>query len=167
MPFTPVKGLFNTDYMEIRKDFAKVTDPFSGEDYMVVPPIVPDAAIVHGFIGDRFGGVIFDSARNDRLLAMAAKKTIAVVEKVVEPDEVLPGKFGVYTSGVHIDAVVEAKYAAHPTGCSDLYPIDAGHLGAYMEAARNESSFKEYLEKYIFGPADHDEYLKIAGVEVK
>ena len=167
LPFTPVIGFLNTDYMKIRKDFVVMKDPFTGHEYVVVPPIVPDVAIVHGPLGDRFGGLVLDSARNDRLLAMAAKKTIAVVEKLVEPDQVLPGKHGVYTSGIHVDAVVQAPHGAHPTACRDYYPTDDLHIMSYVQAAGNENTFQEYLEQYILGPADHGEYLRRVGVEVK
>lgn len=152
--------------MKIRRDFAVIKDPFSGHEYVVVPPIVPDVAIVHGTLGDRFGGLVLDSTRNDRLLAMAAKKTIAVVEKLVEPDQVLPGKHGVYTSAIHTDAVVLAPHGAHPTACRDHYPTDALHIMAYVQAAANDQAFRDYLDHYIYKPADHQEYLRLVGVEV-
>jgi len=149
--------------MKIRTDYKVITDPFSGNDYVVVPPIVPDVAIIHAFKGDSNGAVITDSYRNDRLLAMAATKTIAVVEKIVESDEVIPGKFGVYVSALHVDAVVVAPHGAHPTGCRDQYFLDMPHLTEYMEAAKTEDTFAEYLAKYITGPETHEAYLKIAG----
>ena len=165
MPFTPVLGVHNTDYMDVLREYAVMKDPFSGNEYVVVPPIVPDVAVVHGFLGDRYGGVILDSARNDRMLAMAAKRTIAVVEHLVEPEKVLAGLHGVYLAGIHVDAVVHAPGGAHPTGCRDHYPMDAAHLFAYMEACRDESSFQEYLERYITGAKDHSDYLRRVGVE--
>jgi len=166
LPFTPVLGFFNTGYMDILREYAVMKDPFSGHDYVVVPSIVPDVAVVHGFLGDRDGGVILDSSRNDRLLAMAARKTIAVVEKVVEPEDVLAGLHGVYLASIHVDAVVHAPGGAHPTACRDHYPMDAGHLFGYMEAAKDESSFQEYMDRYINGPADHADYLDRVGMEV-
>lgn len=167
LPFTPVVGLLNTDYMKIRKDFRVMKDPFSGNDYLVVPAIVPDVAVIHAFRGDPYGSVITDSFRNDRLLAMAAKKTIAVVEELAEPNELLPGENGVYVSMAHIDAVVVAPRGAHPTACRDKYDIDIDHIVTYMEAAKDEDSFSEYLEKYITGPENHAEYLDLVRREEK
>ncbi len=161
LPFTPVIGLLNSDYMKIRPDFKVMKDPYTGSDYVVVPPIVPDVAVIHAFMGDRTGAVVTDNFRNDRLLAMAAKKTIAVVEKLAESDEVTAGKFGVYVSAFHVDAVVIAPRGAHPTGCRGVYPLDRAHLGEYMSAAKDEGSFQSYLEKYILGPKDHAEYLDL------
>ncbi len=147
--------------MKIRPDLKVMIDPYSGEEYVIVPPIVPDVAIIHAFRGDRFGNIITDSFRNDRLLAMAATKSIAVVEDLVDFDDVLPGRYGVFVSGVHIDAVVHAPRGAHPTACRDRYGIDTGHLMTYLEAAKSDDSFREYLERYIIGPDYHDAYLNL------
>jgi glutaconate CoA-transferase subunit A len=147
--------------MKIRPDFRVMKDPYTGNEYAVVPPIVPDVAVVHAFMGDRTGAVITDGFRNDRLLAMAAKKTIAVVERLVEPDEVLAGKYGVYVSAFHIDAVVVAHRGAHPTGCRGVYDLDRAHMAEYVSAAKEEGSFRAYLEKYILGPETHEQYLDL------
>lgn len=151
----------NSDYMKIRQDIVVMKDPYSGDEYAVVPPIVPDVAVIHAFLGDRTGAVVTDSFRNDRLLATAAKKTIAVVEELVDEDDVVAGKFGVYVSAVHIDAVVVAPGGAHPTACRERYGPDLAHLGEYMEASKTDETFKAYLDKYITGPKDHEEYLEI------
>jgi len=145
--------------MKIRRDLKVVKDPYSGNDYVVVPPVVPDVAVIHAFVGDRSGAVVTDSFRNDRLLATAAKKTIAVVEELVDGDDVVAGKFGVYVSAVHIDAVVIAPRGAHPTSCREKYGPDLGHLREYMEASKSDETFQAYLNRYIFEPKDHQEYL--------
>lgn len=139
-------------------------DPYSGHEYVVIPPIIPDVAIIHATKGDRFGGVTTLSMRNDRLLARAAKKTVAVIEELLEPDEVLPGHSEVYVAPVHIDAVVHAPRGAHPTGCPGKYDVDGAHINAYMTAAKDEKSFRQYLDTYIYGPKDHNDYLKKVGL---
>lgn len=149
--------------MKIRKDLRVIKDPYSGKDYVVVPPIIPDVAVIHALKGDRFGGVTVLGSRNDRLLATAAKKTIAVIEALVEPDEVLPGLQEVYVAPLHIDAVVLAPGGAHPTACPGRYEVDAAHIMTYIAAAKDEASFQTYLDNYIVGPADHDAYLKTVG----
>lgn len=140
-----------------------VKDPYTGIEYVVVPPIMPDWAVIHATRGDRNGGVTVLSARNDRLLAMASRKTIAVIEELVEPDQVLPGLHEVYIAPVHIDAIVLAPGGAHPTGCPGRYAIDASHMTAYVAAARDDASFQQYLETYILAPDDHKDYLKKLG----
>jgi glutaconate CoA-transferase subunit A len=149
--------------MKIRPDLKTVIDPYSGNEYVVVPPIIPDVAVIHATKGDRFGGITTLSRRNDRLLALAAGKTIAVVEELREPDDVLPGLNEVYVAPVHIDAVVLAPGGAHPTACPGKYDVDKAHIREYMTAAKDEESFKRYLDTYIFGPDDHKHYLDKVG----
>jgi len=140
-----------------------VTDPYTGNEFVASPAIIPDVSIIHGYKGDRFGGVTTHSYREDRLVAMAARFTIASVEELVEPDEVLPGTHQIYISPLHVDAVVVAPGGAHPTSCPGKYDIDLKHLEEYVMASKDEASFQEYLEKYVFGPKDLEEYQKIAG----
>jgi glutaconate CoA-transferase subunit A len=152
--------------MKIRPDLKTMKDPYSsnGNEYVVVPPIIPDVAIIHATKGDRFGGVTTFSMRNDLLLARAAKKTIAVIEELLEPDEVLPARNEVYIAPVHIDAVVLAPRGAHPTGCPGKYDVDGTHIKAYMSAAKDDKTFRQYMDTYIYGPKDHDDYLRKVGL---
>lgn len=150
--------------MKIRPDLKTMVDPYSGNEYVVIPAIIPDVAIIYATKGDRFGGVTTLSMRDDRLLARAAKKTIAVVEELLEPDEVLPARNEVYISPVHIDAVVLAPRGAHPTGYPGKYDVDGVHIKAYMAAAKDDTSFRQYLDTYIYGPKDHNDYLRKVGL---
>jgi glutaconate CoA-transferase subunit B len=68
IPFTPVIGLLNSDYMKIRPDVRVMKDPYTGNEYAVVPPIVPDVAVIHAFMGDRTGAVITDGFRRGNLV---------------------------------------------------------------------------------------------------
>jgi len=150
----------HSDLLKVRRDLKTVCDPYSGNEYVVVLPVIPDVAIIHAAKGSRNGEIVTDATRNDRLLAMAAKKTIAVVEELVEPEAVLPGRQEVFVAAVHIDAVVLAPVGAHPTACPGIYETDAAHIREYIAASKDEQGFAAYLEKYIFGPADHGRYLE-------
>jgi glutaconate CoA-transferase subunit A len=163
LPFIPVFGFMDSDYLRIRPDLKTLRDPYTGIEYVVVPPIRPDWAVIHATRGDRNGGITTLSARSDRLLAMASHKTIAVVEELVEPDQVLPGLHEVYCAPVHVDVVVVAPGGAHPTGCPGRYDIDAAHMRDYVVAAKDDPSFRQYLETYVLAPEDHEGYLAKVG----
>jgi glutaconate CoA-transferase subunit A len=167
LPFIPVLGFLYSDLMKVRRDLKTVRDPYSGNEYVVVLPIMPDIAVIHAAKGSRSGEIVTDATRNDRLLAMAAKKTIAVVEELVEPEAVLPGHQEVFVAAVHIDAVVLAPFGAHPTACPGIYETDAAHIGEYVAASKDEQGFAAYLEKYIFGPPDHHRYLETVNFRKK
>jgi glutaconate CoA-transferase subunit A len=153
-------GLTGSDYLKYRPDLKTVIDPYTGNEYVTSPAIIPDVGVIHGYKGDRFGGVTTHSYREDRLIAMAAEVTIAVVEELVEPDEVVPGLYEIYISPMHIDAVVVAKGGAHPTACPGRYGTDYKHLDAYVAAAKDDALFQQYLDEYVVGPEDHEAYLE-------
>ncbi|MGB9376590.1 MAG: CoA transferase subunit A [Mycobacteriales bacterium] len=79
---------------------------FGGVDYVLEEGIVTDFALVRAAVGDRHGNLVFrESARNfNPLCAMAGRITIAEVERLVEPGEILPET--VHTPGIFVQRVV-------------------------------------------------------------
>lgn len=54
---------------------------------------------------------------------------------------------------------------AHPTACYPFYAYDRPHTARYHEAASRgaEAFVADYLEPFVFGPADHAAYLERVG----
>jgi len=79
---------------------------FGGRDHILEEGIVTDFALVRAAVGDRHGNLVFrESARNfNPLCAMAGRITIAEVERLVEPGEILPET--VHTPGIFVRRVV-------------------------------------------------------------
>ncbi|MFG1921715.1 CoA transferase subunit A [Cryptosporangium sp. NPDC048952] len=79
---------------------------FSGREYVLEEGIVTEFALVRAAIGDRHGNLVMhESARNfNPLVAMAGRITIAEVEELVEPGEILPEQ--VHVPGVFVQRVV-------------------------------------------------------------
>jgi 3-oxoacid CoA-transferase subunit A len=75
--------------------------------YVLEEAIVTDFALVRAWKGDRHGNLVFrESARNfNPLCAMAGAVTIAEVEHLVEPGEIMPED--VHTPGIFVQRVVE------------------------------------------------------------
>ncbi|WP_085994842.1 CoA transferase subunit A [Nocardia exalbida] len=85
---------------------AKEVRTFDGRDYILESAIRTDFALVHAALGDRHGNLVFNAAAGNfnALCAMAGKITIAEVERLVEPGEILPGR--VHVPGVFVQRVV-------------------------------------------------------------
>ncbi|MEW9702698.1 CoA transferase subunit A [Paenibacillus sp. SI8] len=150
IPFIPVRGLVGTDYMRIRPDFQTITNPYDKKEQIaIVPAIRPDVAIFHGYKADTLGNVIADPLQNNRLLAQAARVTIASVEEIVTPEE-LRRETGTYIPAMYLSGVVHAPLGASPTSCPGRYDIDGEHISIYMEASKLEATFNEYLRKFVF-----------------
>ena len=75
--------------------------------YVLEEAIVTDYGLVRAWKGDRHGNLVFrESARNfNPLCAMAGAVTIAEVEHLVEPGEIVPED--VHTPGIFVQRVVE------------------------------------------------------------
>jgi len=181
IPFVPSKSGFETDLLHkegfstgtrshrkvARKKFAEMADPFDSDGGKVVllPALQPDVALVHAqYVGDdgtvRIKGLTFADVEQ----AKAADAVIVTCEEIVpksfirfDPDQNSLPPF-------LIDAIVRLPYGAHPTACRLFYDYDAKHLNMYRYMARDDAGFKKYLDEWVLGVANHEEYLdKIGG----
>ncbi len=79
----------------------------NGQKFVLEYALKPDFAFVHALIGDREGNLRYaKTARNfNHVMATAANITIAEVENLVEPGELVPDN--IQTPGVYIKRVVQ------------------------------------------------------------
>ncbi|HAR95657.1 MAG TPA: ketoacid-CoA transferase [Deltaproteobacteria bacterium] len=181
IPFVPTISGFQTDLLakegfpaDIRgkgkvalHKFGVVKNPFKAEEeeeVLVVPALSPDVALVHApYVGDdgtvRIKGLTFADIEE----AKSADKVI------VTCDEILPREFMRMEPDQNslpsflVDAIVPVPYGAHPTACPFLYDYDANHLNTYRERAREDDSFKSYLEEWVYDIENHEDYLEKIG----
>ena len=85
---------------------AKEVRRFGDQDFVLETALTADYGLVRAAVGDRHGNLVFrESARNfNPLCGMAARVTVAEVEKLVEPGEILPES--VHLPGVFVQRVV-------------------------------------------------------------
>mgnify|MGYP005839874369 CR=1 FL=1 len=151
VPFMPVRGVLGTDYLSVRPDFKVLRNPYGDDDLVVVPAITPDVAVFHAFRADRDGNVLAFHDQDNWLLAQAAKKVIVTVEEVVDTGRLLRDRLDAVISWIHVTAVVHVPHGAHPTSCPGYYGRDVRHIRRYMEQARGDESFREYLKECVAG----------------
>jgi len=149
-----------------RKKLVVMPDPFDGDgnDVVLVPALRPDVTVLHAqHVGDdgtvRIKGLTFADLEQ----AKAASTVIVTCEELVscawireDPDQnCLPGFL--------VDAIVPVPWGAHPTACHRFYDYDPGHLNLYKRVARDDDAWAEYLDEWVYGPADHAAYLDKVG----
>jgi len=149
-----------------RKKFEIIQNPFAEQEDRVVllPALTPDVAIIHAqYVGEdgtvRIKGLTFADVEQ----AKSADAVIVTCEEIVprsfirlDPDQnTLPPFF--------VDAIVKVPYGAHPTACFGFYDYDPKHLNQYKKVAKDDDSFNKYLEEWVYGVADHEEYLNRVG----
>jgi 3-oxoacid CoA-transferase subunit A len=97
---------YDRDGNVVKTSEPKEVRVFDGQQYVLETALTADYGLVRAAVGDRHGNLVFhESARNFNPLAgMAGRVTIAEVERLVEPGEILPEN--VHLPGVFVDRVV-------------------------------------------------------------
>jgi len=170
LPFHPWRTGVGTSYPEINPNFKLFQDPIKGETLLAIPPIAPDIAVLHAAYSDPYGDVQHEgSPLNDIILTKAADRTIVSVERIVPNEFVKRNPERTTIAGA--DAIVRAPYGSHPFASPGFYVEDDYHIKEYVAPAtailkQDERSLLDaYLEKYIFGPKTHADYLEIVGIK--
>jgi glutaconate CoA-transferase subunit A len=180
LPFMPCKTGFESDVVlqdrfgpELRgqgkipnKKLVLSQDPFSPENDPVVllPALNPDVVILHAqHVGSdgtvRIKGLTF----LDLEQARAAERLIVSCEEIVPAQSLRQDPDQNSLPHFLVDAIVPVPYGAHPTACFGFYDYDPIHLNLYKELAADDDTFQQYLDKWVFGPKNHQEYLDLAG----
>jgi acyl CoA:acetate/3-ketoacid CoA transferase alpha subunit/acyl CoA:acetate/3-ketoacid CoA transferase beta subunit len=146
--------------------FAEVDTPFGRVG--LLEPYAPDVALVHGAVADRAGNVAFHPPLLEGVWgALAARRgAIVTVEQIV--DDIRPWSHLVKIPAHQTLAVVECPMGAHPGGFYGSFtPAEpyAEDLDFWIEArdATRSDDYDDWIEKWVLGPADHDEYLQLLG----
>jgi 3-oxoacid CoA-transferase subunit A len=89
----------------------KPVQEFDGERYVMERGLVADLSIVHAWLGDTEGNLVYrKTARNfNPPMATAGKVTIAEIEKVVEPGQIDPDH--IITPGIFIQRIISVPNA--------------------------------------------------------
>lgn len=62
-----------------------------------------------------------------------------------------------------VDAVVEAPFGAYPHELYGRYDADFDHFDQYVRLTKEEGGLEQYLDRYVFGVADHAGFLETFG----
>ena len=167
IPFVPARIMSGTDTFE--KSSAKVVeDPWTGEPVTLLPACYPDVAAIHVSKADRYGNAVIDGiAVEDPQLAGAAKRLIVTAEEIVDTEEIRADPDATDVPFFQVDAVVEAPYGSHPGEMPRQYYFDEEHLAEWIELSETEAGAREYVERYVTGTDDFEEYLETIGGEEK
>jgi 3-oxoacid CoA-transferase subunit A/glutaconate CoA-transferase subunit A len=167
IPFIPTRNLLGTDTFE--KSSAKVVEcPFTDRPITLVPACYPDVAIIHVHRCDKYGDSQIDGILvEDFELSRAARRLIITTEKIVDEEEIRKEPYHTSIPFYLVDAVVEVPYGSHPALMPYEYYFDEEHIGEWLELSKTDEGVKQYLDKYVYGVKDFDEYLELIGGKEK
>jgi glutaconate CoA-transferase subunit A len=169
LPFIPIRSLLGSDLLnrlekKPEKDVARLADPFTGDEWLVLRPLIPDVAIVQVQVADQDGNARILGPRWDNVEQVkASKRAILITEQLVSTEEIRKDPERTVIPALNVSHVVELPYSAHPTSVYGKYDYDADHIKKYVEATKSPELFKEYLDTFVYSVKDHTEYLEKVG----
>lgn len=167
IPYIPTKTLLGTDILNnlIQKDKSIKVDksPFSDEKYVVLKALQPEYSVIHAQYADSKGNIIIEGPKWDVELAMAAKKLIVTVDKIVSNEFIKQHPEKVVIPSLYTYAVVEVPYGAYPTSVYKNYDYDGELISHYAEINKNQKDFNNFMTEYILKTKNHFEFLEKSG----
>ncbi len=167
IPFLPTLTMLGSDLMGVTQT-KTMPCPFTGENLCLVPALFPDVALLHVHRADRFGNCVIDGYPHmDADIAGAATTVLVTAEKIVTDEEIRQNPDRTVIPGFVVDALVEVPYGAFPHECYGLYEADFTHFDAYVAEIKSKGirAIEEYLDRYVHGAPNHQDYLALFGEE--
>jgi len=163
LPFLPTRSIRGSDFAA-GSQFQMIACPFTGESLLAVRAIQPDVAIVHAQRADRHGNAhVWGNFGVTREAALAAKRVIVTCEEIVDHEMILRDPNRTLIPGFAVSSVVHAPLGAFPSPIQGYSRRDDEFYFEYHRATRSREGFIQWLEKYVYGVADHAEFLAILG----
>ncbi|MET7872428.1 CoA transferase subunit A [Streptomyces cyaneofuscatus] len=162
LPFLPVRAGLGSDVMRVNPELRTVTSPYEdGEEFVAVPALRMDAALVHMNRADRLGNgqYLGPDPYFDDLFCEAADTAYVSCERLVETAELVgtPGSAPqtLLIQRHSVTGVVETPGGAHFTSCVPDHPRDEPFQKAYAAAAADPAAWAEFGARFL--PPDGDE----------
>lgn len=165
VPFIPLRSMLGTDTMKYSA--AKVVaDPFSGQLICLIPALILDVGLIHVHRADRYGNAQVDGISGFAAeMARACKSLIVSAEEIIDTEEIRHHPDRTIIPYYLVDAVVEAPFASHPGEMCYVHRRDEDQIREWVKAAETPETTQQYLDKYIYGVKNHQEYLERIGWE--
>ncbi|WP_300267654.1 CoA transferase subunit A [Microbacterium sp.] len=153
LDFLPIRAGLGSDVLPANPHLRTVASPYSDAEYVAMPALNLDVALVHMNRADEKGNAQFlgPDPYFDDLLAMAAQRTIVSTEKIV-PSSQLLDEASFHTllfSRMYVSTVVEAPRGAHFTTCEPDYGRDEVFQKHYATSAKDPQAWTRFEETFL------------------
>ncbi len=181
LPFIPTRTLLGSSLLSeegfsaatrlsdpriARRKSAVIECPFTGDKVVLLPAARPEVTILHVQEAAPDGTCrVYGQSFADAEQALASDRVIVTCERLVTPEVLRAEPERNLFPHFRVDAVVHVPYGAHPFACYRCYDYDAKHLRLYHSLAADDRRFQGYLEEWVYGVSNHEEYLERIGPE--
>jgi glutaconate CoA-transferase subunit A len=166
LPFIPMNQTAATDLEHANPNYRRVTDPYSGKEVMVVPPLNPDVAIVHVQRADAHGNAhIWGILGEQKEAAFAARKVILTAEEIVDEEVIRSDPNRTMIPEFIVSSVCHVPYCAHPSYTQGYYDRDNAFYLAWDKISESPEAIRAYLDEWVLGVPDRRAYWEKLGDE--
>jgi glutaconate CoA-transferase subunit A len=166
LPFLPMNQVGVQDLEKANPLIKRIPDPYGGKDVIVVPALNPDVAIVHVQRADANGNAhLWGIIGEQKEAAFAAKKVILTAEEIVDESVIRSDPNRTMIPGMIVHAVCHAPYACHPSYAQGYYDRDNEFYLKWDEISSSEEAVKAWLQEWVYGIKDREEYWEKLGAE--
>jgi len=160
MPFLPMRTNLGSDLPAQNPLMKVVTDPYSGDEVSVVPPLKPDIAVVHVQRADVNGNChIWGIIGEQKDAAFAAKKVIISAEEIVDESVIRSDPNRTLVPDFVSHAVVHEPWCAHPSYVQGYYDRDNEFYVKWDEVTKDHENTTKYIDEWVHGVETRSEYL--------
>ena len=167
LPFMLMNPTAAGDLERVNPQYRRIRDPYSDQEVVTVPALNPDVAIVHVQRADADGNAqIWGIIGEQKEAAFAAERVILTAEEIVSQEVIRSDPNRTLIPGFIVDAVCHVPYAAHPSYTQGYYDRDNAFYLEWDPISRDKDSVQAYLDEWVFGVKDREEYWRKLGIEV-
>ena len=167
LPFMPMNPTGAQDLAEQNPNYRQLQDPYTGADVVVVPPLIPDVAIVHVQRADVNGNAhVWGILGEQRLAAFASQHVILTAEEIVDEAVIRSDPNRTLIPGMVVDAVCHVPFCAHPSYTQGYHDRDNEFYLAWDEISKTEENVQDYLDEWVYGISDRAAYWEKLGPKV-
>jgi glutaconate CoA-transferase subunit A len=166
IPFIPTRSLLGTGMMSEAQPFKEMECPYTREKLALVPALKPDVAVVQAQRADEEGNTHFWGGSGvTKEVALAARKVLVVVEEIVSKKVIRRDPNRTLIPGFLVSAVIQEPWGAHPSPMQGYYNRDHEKYMSYHRESKEKEGYLKWLEKWVLGVKNREEYLRLLGEE--
>ena len=163
LSFLPARNIMGTDTFKYSAA-KEIICPFTGQKYVAHPALYPDFAAIHVHECDVYGNAhVYGASVSDQDLAKASKRVVLTTEKIISTEKIRQNPEGTFIPFWCVDAVIEVPYGSYPGNMPYEYFSDEEHLREWLKVEKDETEYKKFIEKQIYGTKNFYEYLELNG----
>jgi len=149
------------------KKFVEMEDPFYHDGTVnLVPAARPDIALIHvAQCGEKGTARWRGIGTLDKEMVFACDTVVITCEELVPESELRKNPEANQIPYFTVDAIVECPYGGYPSAVPFYYDYDAPFLRGMDAASRNEDDMKKWIDEWIYGPKDWEDFMIKVGAK--